>query len=182
MAWGLTSLLGSCTVNVQDIHLKTSNGENWNAALPEAKTAKVYFFLAPECPISINYTKTINAFYGDTSHSDLDMAVIIPGNFYTDSVLHAFIHTYQLEIPVVLDKKNKMVKALNATVTPEVFLLDNKNNEVLYSGKIDNWAMALGVKRNQITEFYLNYALEAFRRGEEIHIKRTKPVGCFIEP
>ncbi|MFT5970447.1 MAG: hypothetical protein ACI8ZO_000959 [Flavobacteriales bacterium] len=49
--------------------------------------AKVYFFFAPECPISINYTKAVNAFYADSSNTALEMAVIIPSSYYTDSAL-----------------------------------------------------------------------------------------------
>jgi hypothetical protein len=175
------SLLASCSHNLQEISLETFEGKVWSSAVLQEKKAKVYFFFAPECPISINYTKAVNAFYADSSNSALEMAVIIPGSYYTDSALAAFVQTYQLEIPVVLDRKKQLTNLLEATVTPEVFLLDGKDNSILYSGKIDNWAMGLGSKRRTVTEFYLNDALQLFRNGEEIIVNRTTPVGCFIE-
>lgn len=175
---GIMMLLTACQATLNDIELPTRSGIVWKSNA--SAKAKAFFFLGPECPISINYTKTINDLYNDDAFEDTDYAVVIPGVYYSDSLLNAFVETYQLELPIILDREKVLTDLLQASVTPEVVLLDS-NNHTMYSGKIDNWAMALGVKKNQVTETYFVDALNAYYNNEEIAIKRTKPVGCFIE-
>ena len=46
---------------------------------------------------------------------------------------------------------------------------------------MDNWLGELGRRRQVITEFYLKDAIESYLNEEEIKIKKTKAIGCFIE-
>ena len=83
-------------------------------------------------------------------------------------------------LPLLRDPENKLVKALGATITPEVFVL-NGQYEVMYSGRIDNWAYELAKKRKLITAHDLQDALEAMLAGKKVIVTQTKAVGCFIE-
>jgi hypothetical protein len=53
---------------------------------------------------------------------------------------------YKLEIPVWIDLKKELSNYLQATVTPEVVLL-NKKGELIYRGAIDDWVEKLGQKK-----------------------------------
>jgi hypothetical protein len=68
---------------------------------------------------------------------------------------------------------------MQATITPEVFVM-NQKKEIVYSGRIDNWAYELGKKRTVITEHDLANVLENLNKGIVVKPYQTKAVGCFI--
>ena len=78
------------------------------------------------------------------------------------------------------DPKNKLTNLLKATITPEVFML-NQQQKVIYQGRIDNWAYEVGRKRTVITEHNLRDAIKTFKKRQPIAYPKTKAVGCFIE-
>jgi len=81
---------------------------------------------------------------------------------------------------VIVDKGFKLSKKFNATVTPEVFVL-NEKDQVLYHGAIDNWFYKLGQNRIEITEHYLDDAVGQALNQQPIIRPYIKPIGCFIE-
>ena len=87
---------------------------------------------------------------------------------------------YKLDFEMLFDDENQLARVLGATVTPEVFVL-NSDSEILYSGKIDNWVSDLGKKKLEVSKYYLENALTAWRDGKAIESNRTEPVGCLIE-
>ena len=91
-----------------------------------------------------------------------------------------FKDKYLLTSRIKIDRTHKLAKRLNATVTPEVFVVDEKNN-IVYHGAIDNWFYALGQNRINITEHYLDDAISQWIKEQTITINYSKPVGCFIE-
>ncbi|MGI8893468.1 MAG: redoxin domain-containing protein, partial [Bacteroidia bacterium] len=78
------------------------------------------------------------------------------------------------------DPDKELTRYLKATITPEAFLLDSEKN-ILYSGRIDNWATALGVKRQITTSHDLDNAIESFINNRQIDIRKTEAIGCLIE-
>jgi len=141
--------------------------------------ANVIVLFSPDCPLSQNYTKTINDLKQNFSGQDVHMTVVVPGYFNNDEV-NTFKTTYQLDMPIVIDKNNTLINLLDGTITPEVFLFD-KTGMMIYTGAIDNWAVDLGQKRQVITAYYLQDAIAATLHHEEVKIKKTEAVGCFIE-
>ena len=156
-----------------------SNKEITLSEIPDHK-ATVITFLSPECPLSENYTKTLNDIQLEFEEKGIDFINMFPGTYYSGEEIHTFVQTYKLKQNNLPDKKLLLVKYLKATTTPEVFVLNNKG-VVVYSGAIDNWAIDLGEKRQVITEFYLKDALNAILQNRKVTISKTKAVGCFIE-
>ena len=58
-------------------------------------------------------------------------------------------------------------------------MIDNEGN-LIYRGMIDNWFYALGKYRKITTAYYLEDAINAYLKGEDVSIKQTEPIGCFI--
>lgn len=140
----------------------------------------VLLFLSPECPLCQNYSVAINEIRTNYSQKAIPFIGIISGNYYTAEEVNLFKAKYDLDMDIIFDSKFTISKFYNATTTPEAILID-EDGKLLYRGAIDNWAISLGKKRLEATEYYLISALDAFLSGTKINPKETKPVGCFIE-
>lgn len=168
--------------SIYSAELEDVNQSDFDLRKIKSDEYQLFFFLSPQCPLSENYTKSINEIckYLDTANWRIQYYVVIPTSNYSNQETKGFISNYKIYPQVILDKKCELAKILGASATPEVFLL-NAKNDVLYSGAIDNWAVDLGQKRQVITERYLMDALDAVENGKAVPVKRTEPVGCFIE-
>ena len=135
-------------------------------------------FLATDCPISQKYI-------GELKHIDslfqakISIKGIVPGNVKQEEI-DQFISEYQINFPVVADAEYKLVKKYHATITPEVFLINDRNH-IYYQGAIDNWFFDLGKYRQHITEHYLIDAIKAVQEGRSPVVKKTDSVGCVIQ-
>ena len=135
-------------------------------------------FLSPECPLSINYTKTLNSLAEQFS-GKANIIGIIPGRSYSLGQADSFARDYKLRFPVFIDTDKKITGLVKATITPEVILFDRKG-EIIYRGAIDDWAVDLGKKKISATDPYLGNAITAHLAGNQVVLKRTRPVGCLI--
>jgi hypothetical protein len=140
------------------------------------KPAAVFVFLAPDCPLSQNYTLTLNNLRTQFQASGMESYAV----FESDAGVDDFVSTYKLTLPVIRDRDFRLADFFGAMKTPEVFAVDSAG-KLFYKGAIDNWAPELGQHRTVITEHYLLDALNAFLQHKDIPVKETKAVGCFIE-
>lgn len=167
---------------IYTVKLTYPNGEIYEQNKIKEDEYLLIFFLSPQCPLSENYTKTINEItqHLDSVNHKIRNFVVIPKSNFGRLDIIEFINQYKIHPQVYVDTKNDLAELLGATATPEVFLL-NAKNEILYSGAIDNWAVDLGQKRQVITEHFLLDALNAVENHTPVPVKKTKAVGCFIE-
>jgi thiol-disulfide isomerase/thioredoxin len=150
------------------------------ASFLQNKKAGVFIFLAPDCPLSQNYTLTLNNLEKEFNTNGISFYGVFSGSGITSQAMDDFAATYHLSFPVMLDPDSKIGDFLGATATPEAFLTDPKGR-VLYRGAIDNWAPELGQRRAVITQHYLYDALDSVRANKPVQVKETQAVGCFIE-
>lgn len=142
---------------------------------------KIYFFLATSCPISQLYTSYINKLNTILPAKNVEITVVFPSadnNIKKD--VKKFITKYGLVNSIIIDKNNLLTKKLGATTTPEVFIL-NMKEEVIYHGAIDNLYLELGRKRFSATENYIEQAINQYINGNVISISHVQPIGCYIE-
>jgi len=145
-------------------------------ALEKEKPA-ILIFLDSECPICQKYTKNIKEFA--VKYPQIQWIGVF-ARWHSFSQITDFQLEYDLNIPMYLDARNRLVRKLDITVTPEVVFATADGN-ILYRGAIDNWFFGLGKHRPVSTENYLTDAIEAWSRGEAPKISRTTPIGCVIE-
>ena len=161
------------------ILLISCNGNDSLSTIFNDKHVKVLVFLNPECPLCQSYTreiKQLQKIYND----QIDFYGVLPGSFYSQQEMDSFLNLYELPLEIIYDQNYSLVNYLNASITPEVYLID-ENNNVQYQGLIDNWLGELGRKRQFVSQYYLKDAIDSFINREEISIKKTKAIGCFIE-
>ena len=79
--------------------------------------------------------------------------------------------------PYVLDEGSKLANAFGAKTTPHVFLFDG-NMKLVYRGSINN---KYETRSDDASKFYLNDAINAMVKGEEIKPAKTQQIGCSIK-
>jgi thiol-disulfide isomerase/thioredoxin len=180
--WCVVVLLAACqkTPALFSITVNDSNGNAAPLSEWQHNKTSVVFFISPECPLCQSYSLTIRQLQQQFENDAVKFYAIVPDSLFSNQQVNDFKKTYLLSIPVLRDDRKQLTTLLHAKVTPEVFVL-NEKGAVLYNGRIDNWAYAVGQKRQVITEHELLDALTAIQKGETIKIKTTRAVGCFIE-
>jgi peroxiredoxin len=154
---------------------------NNKIALSQFKTSTtVFIFLSPECPLCRNYSLRINELQHEFENDTLHFIGVVAGNFYPKQEINEYLVKHRMRLTVLLDPSFELTRALQASITPEVFV-SVRGNTVAYSGAIDNWAIDLGQKRIETSEHYLRNALISLQQNEPVNPAKTKAIGCFIE-
>jgi peroxiredoxin len=177
----LVLFISSCEKrpSVQEIPLNDLK-DNETRIVPAEHALTVIYFLSPECPLCINYTLAMRNLEREFASDSIAFFGIYSQEWFSAVEVDSFALKYNLGFRMLLDRNNRLAQALGATITPEVFVL-NRESEVLYTGKIDNWVNDLGKKKLEVSEHYLKNALVAWADGKAIEPKRTEPKGCLIE-
>jgi thiol-disulfide isomerase/thioredoxin len=144
------------------------------------KKGTVYIFLAPECPLSENYTLTINQLQAQFVDSGLQFYAVISGQLYDSVAIRDYAKRFPLTLPLLVDTGYYFSTQFKANTTPEVVLF-NAQNEKVYQGVIDDWATELTQLKASATHYYLMDAMNSVLKNEKIKISKTNAVGCFIE-
>jgi len=147
--------------------------------LLDNEKSTVVMFLSPDCPLCHSYSLSFNQLRERFS-KEVNFFGILAGDLYEKEEIDHYVDSFDFEAPIILDPDLELASTLDASVTPQVFLLDNEGS-VLYNGKIDNWAISLGRKKLKADSLYLQWALEQHLHEQDIRIAKTKPVGCVIE-
>lgn len=167
-----------------DLNSKVSvmpvTGKKFSLQQLRENKASVIIFYSPECPICISMTKSVREMADSFGLKGAKFYLVYPGTYYSKTHIRKFQQTYQLKPDGFRDDSKTLAKLLGATVTPQAFIIDSLGN-IVYSGKIDNWFVDIGNRRTIITEFYLRDALSSLLSHRKITVKKTEPVGCFIE-
>lgn len=162
------------------IQIKRTDGSYYNLGEAEKMTASVFIFLNPECPICQSYSSTLNNLFEKFRGHAVMFYGIFPGKYYNQEQIEKYISDYKIQFSTLNDPDLKMVKALNAKITPEVFVLYN-SNKIAYHGCIDNSNYSLGKHRTVVTEHYLNDVLDNIIHDQSISVKDNEAIGCIIE-
>lgn len=153
-----------------------------NHSLDDFKDAKGYvvIFTCNHCPYSVAYEDRIIALDKKYKAQGYPVIAINPNNlksYPSDDFANMKIRAKEkgFTFPYLVDKGQKLYPKYGATRTPHVFLLD-KDRKVKYIGAIDN-----NTKAAEVTEKYLENAIEALKKGEDPKPNFTKAIGCSIK-
>ena len=142
----------------------------------------VYFFLSETCPICQSVSFEIKKLTQLYVSDNIRFIGIFPDKFNsTEATRKAFAKKYGLTFELEHDSAYQLTFRFNATITPEVVVWNEENQNILYRGKVDNSFASIGKRRTVVTEYYLRSALSNWKEGNLELIKNTEPVGCFIQ-
>ncbi len=173
-------ILFSCEQKNQHIHsFQTINGSVQMNELHQDKMNS-FVFLAPGCPLSEASILELNRLDSLYSENQYSTTIIIPGNLYSVQEIEEFKNTFNIKFRMVIDTNYYLTKLLNASITPEYFLV-NENMVVLYQGAIDNRAIDNDIIRQEADINFAENAIKSIIENKKIEQTKTKAVGCFIE-
>ncbi|GAB5402963.1 MAG: redoxin domain-containing protein [Aureliella sp.] len=138
----------------------------------------VIAFLGTECPLAKLYGPRLDRLAD--RFADKGVAILGVCSNKQDSLteLTAYVHRFEIGFPMLKDVGNKLADAMQATRTPEVFVLD-QNRQVRYHGRIDD-QYGVGYARDKPNKNDLADAIEALVDGKTIAQPETQAVGCVI--
>ena len=167
-----------------DFSLK--NIDNSMVSLADYKDAKGFIvtFTCNTCPFAVLYEDRIQALNEKYGSQGYPVIAIMPNN--TDvkpgDNMQAMKQRAQekgFTFPYLIDKQQKVYPKFGATKTPHIYVLEKtkKGNVVKYIGAIDdNHEDASAVKIK-----FIENAVDALLKGEEVMQKETKAIGCSIK-
>ena len=144
------------------------------------KRSEIYvvMFISADCPLSQLYAKSFTSLMD--RFPEFHFIGVSPGENDDKNMLLAFQENYGFGPEIYRDFNYHFSKKLNASVTPQFFIIDQEM-DVLYNGAMDDWAIDLARKKIAPKRHYLLDALEAVSSGKELELEKTEPVGCIIE-
>ncbi len=169
--------------SVNDFSLKNINGKN--VSLKDYPKAKgfVIIFTCNHCPFAKLYPQRINKL--NLKYKSLDVPVIAISSTDTltyeeDSYLKmiAKAKAEKFNYPYLYDGFQTVAKNFQAQKTPHAFVIWKEKGAyiVKYNGAIDD----NGAEPTKVTTKYIESAVDALLKGNEIQIKETKSIGCQI--
>jgi peroxiredoxin len=148
----------------------------------QTDSLKVIVFLSETCPICKSTTPELRKLHDEFASKGVEFMGVFPSQTATNtSTRKAFAEKYNLPFLLTDDPLQALTNQLSAQITPEVFVINKKNNQLIYRGLIDNSYIRVGKRRSVTTEFHLRKALEQFFAGHVEQIKSTEAVGCIIQ-
>lgn len=139
----------------------------------------VYIFLLDECRISQEMTPELNSLYNEFG-INFGFIGIFPNFSSKKKAIEDFKSKYKIQFPTKTDYFKKLSNTFNATVLPEVIVLNETRNKIIYRGAINDLYYTQGKRRQIIRNQYLRDALFGLVNGVELKVKETQPIGCFI--
>ena len=147
----------------------------------EKPSFEVFIFLHDECLITQYYTLTLDSLYQEFSSDNIKFVGVFPNEITSQDDIEEFKNKYGLQFEMVKDEHQEITKKLGATLTPEVFVVNQESKEIIYKGRIDDSYFRVGKRRTVTTTSELEDVLNSIKEGEEITTESVTSIGCFIQ-
>ncbi len=162
--------------NIDDKMVSLSN-------YPDAK-GFIVTFTCNHCPYAVAYEQRImdlDAKYASLGYPVIAISPNDPALVPEDGMdeMKKLASSKGYTFPYLLDEKQNVYPLFGATKTPHIFILHRENgkNIVKYIGAIDNNY----ANPDDVTERYVEDAVDALIAGTEIKLTSTKAIGCSIK-
>jgi peroxiredoxin len=159
----------------EDFALTATDGKQVTLHQKEAPKATAVFFLATLCPISNRYNERMTRFAAEYGPKGVRFIGINSNDPEPMEEVAEHAKKHGFPFPVVKDLKNVIADNWGATITPEVYVFDQKGT-LQYHGRIDDHM----AERKAMSPDLKN-ALEALLAGRKPEKAETKPHGCSIK-
>lgn len=168
----------------EDFSLKNIDGSM--ISLSDYKEAKGFIitFTCNTCPFAVMYEDRIQALNEKYAPKGYPVIAIMPNNTAVkpgDALPEMKKRAEQkgFTFPYLIDEEQGVYPKFGATKTPHMYILEKtkEGNVVKYIGAIDDNHR----DPSSVKERYVENAVDALLKGEEISQKTTKAIGCSIK-
>jgi len=163
------------TEKVENFTLPDYNGKEHSLSDYSNSKATVIIFIATECPVSNAYNSRMEELYKEYSKKDIAFLGINSNKAESAEMIKEHAEENGLSFTILKDKNNVVANEMDATVTPEVYVV-NSTLEVLYHGRIDN-----SKNIDDVTTNDLQKALNEILEDKPVTKNETKAFGCTIK-
>lgn len=160
---------------VEDFTLEDYNGVKHSLSDYKESKAIVLMFISTQCPVSNAYNGRMVDLYKD--YTPKSVAFVALNANKTESLAEVKEHAKKqgFDFPILKDVNNDIADRLEASFTPEIYVL-NSNFELLYHGRIDD-----SQRQANISLRDLRQALDEILAGKPVSVTSTKAFGCTIK-
>jgi len=173
----LVSLL-ACPGTAHGQHSLDLDGRALNPLQADPSKVVVLVFLRQDCPISSRYAPTIqriSKLYADSA----SFWLVFPDKTESALTIRKYLQDYGYRLPALRDPEHELVKLSRVQVTPEAAVFD-RNHQLVYDGRIDDWYRYPGGARPAPTTHDLDDAVRAAIAGKSVDQSEVRGVGCYI--
>lgn len=162
-----------------DVAFTDVNGKTGKLSDFKASKGLVIATTTTSCPVSKRYTPTLAKLEKEFAAKGITFLFVNPTETDTLESIKDAIASQGLAGRYVHDKTGAFVKAIGASSTTEVFLVDAART-VVYRGAIDD-QYGLAYSRDEARDTYLVDALNSLLAGKVPEIAATTAPGCALE-
>jgi thiol-disulfide isomerase/thioredoxin len=178
----LVSITLACLFQVLMAHAQQTaldlDGRPVNPFTIAAGKVVVLVFLRQDCPVSSRYAPVIRRISAQYSR-EASFWLVYPDRSETPQSIRKYLGDYGYRLPALRDPERALVQQARAEITPEAAVFD-RNRQLVYHGRIDNWYLEFGRARPAPTTHELNNAIQAALTGKPLPQSSVKGVGCYI--
>jgi len=167
-----------------DFRLENIDGKMVSLSDFEDAKGFIVTFTCNTCPYAVAYEDRVEALNKKYASKGYPVIAIMPNNTEIKpgdnmEAMQKRAKEKGFTFPYLIDAEQEIYPQYGATKTPHVYVLQKtqKGNEVKYIGAIDdNFQDANAVKTK-----YVEDAVDALLKGNEIKVNETKAIGCTIK-
>lgn len=185
-AFGLKTTKDGYQIGDAATDFTLKNVDNKMVSLADYDNAKgfIVIFTCNHCPFSIAYQERIIALDKKYKEKGYPVIAINPNNPEVSkgddfASMQQRAKEEGFTFPYLFDEGQKIYPQYGATRTPEVYLLNKENGQLIveYTGAIDNNSQ----DADAVTDKYVENAVDALLAGEKPMPNTTKAIGCSIK-
>jgi hypothetical protein len=175
--WLLASIVAISSVGYGQ-HSLDLDGHALNPLQEDRGKVVVLVFVRRDCPISSRYAPTIQRI-SKLYAGNVSFWLVFPDKTESAETIRKYLQDYGYRLPALRDPEHELVKLSRVQVTPEAAVFD-RNRQLIYDGRIDDWYRYPGGSRPAPTTHDLDDAVRAVIAGKSVDKNEVRGVGCFI--
>ncbi len=169
----VSSRLGSAQQTVLDL-----DGHAVNPLARDSSKVVVLVFLRLDCPVSSRYAPVVQQISKQYAEG-AEFYLVDPDKSDSPQAIRKYLADYGYRVPALRDPKRDLVRLSHVQITPEVAVFD-RNRQLVYDGRIDDWYIDLSRARPAPTTHELEDAIRAASAGKSVARNEVRGVGCYI--